>query len=227
MSRPVSNEDVLRAILEIGGGLHREFDELKQVLSQNSRESDHIRLEDARLLTRELEELSRHILNTKKEIAMIRGGSSGEALPDRISSANFELDAIVKLTEDATNGIMTAAEEIDDIAGKLRAVTSDEGALQHLEEINGKVISIYEHCNFQDITGQRISKVIKTLGYIETRIENMLHIWGEVRDAQAVETSAPSASVESSLLNGPQLPGVAVSQSEIDDMFGSPTPPAE
>lgn len=225
MSRPVSNEDVLRAILEIGGGLHREFDELKQVLSQNSRDSAHIKLEDARLLTRELEELSRHILNTKKEIAMIRGGD--EALPDRISSANFELDAIVKHTEDATNGIMTAAEEIGDIAGRLRNAIADENDIQNLEDINARVISIFEHCNFQDITGQRISKVIKTLGYIETRLENMLQIWGDGRDekmAVAIDATEPT---EADLLNGPQLPGTAVSQSEIDDMFGSPTPPAE
>jgi len=225
MSRPVSNEDVLRAILEIGGGLHREFDELKQVLSQNSRDSDHIKLEDARLLTRELEELSRHILNTKKEIAMIRGGD--EALPDRISSANFELDAIVKHTEDATNGIMTAAEEIDDIAGKIRNIITEEGDIKYIDDINSRVISIYEHCNFQDITGQRISKVIKTLDYIETRIGNMLQIWSDVQEEQGIQPQPMAESGDDNLLNGPQLPGTAVSQSEIDDMFGSSTPPAE
>ena len=48
------------------------------------------------------------------------------------------------------------------------------------EEIQERVISIFEACNFQDLTGQRISKVMGTMKFIEQHINAMMEIWGGV-----------------------------------------------
>ncbi len=219
MTRTVSNEDILRALVEIGGGLHREFSEFRETLLQAARTINEQKFEEAKLLTRELEELSKHIINTKREIALIHATSDGA----QFVSANFELETIVKQTEDATNNIMTAAETIDALSSEIRdnPDLSADQRNERIAEINTNVTRIFEHCNFQDITGQRINKVVKMLSYVETRIENMISIWGESdiakMVAEAQEEVTPTG--EAALLNGPQLPGNAVSQDDIDKLF--------
>jgi chemotaxis protein CheZ len=221
MTSAISNEEILKALVDIGGGLHREFSELRQSLQVAAKSINEQKIEEAALLARELQELSHHIDNTKREIAMLAGGAAPGPGPG-ILAANFELDAIVKATEDATNNIMTAAETIEAIADKLGSdaeLTVEERNAQ-LAEIRSHVARVFEHCSFQDITGQRISKVIKTLDYIETRIENMIQIWGKQNIVQHVEEPAPiDPSDESHLLNGPQLPDQGVTQNEIDQLF--------
>lgn len=220
MSTNVSNEDILRAIHDIGGGLHREIAGFRQSLNTAAKSINEQKFEEAKLLARELEELSQHISHTKREIALM----NAQAESGTLSSTTFELDAIVQQTEDATNNIMNAAEAIDDLAASMTKedLTADERA-EKASAISGETIKIFEACNFQDITGQRIRKVVKMLTYIETRIDNMVRIWGE-RDIQELteEVSSevnPAAGSDESLLNGPQLPGGGISQSDIDNLF--------
>lgn len=218
MTREVSNEDVLRALVEIGGGLHREFGEFKQTLLSAAKSINEQKFEEAKHLTRELEELSHHILNTKREIALMR---SAESSPGGFEAANFELDAIVKATEDATNGIMNAAEAIEQHATALGGELDADARAAEVTGINNQVVAIFEHCNFQDLTGQRISKIIRTLDYISTRIENMIRIWGPsvIDGAMEGEPAPEKEKSDEALLNGPQLPGQGVSQNEIDNLF--------
>lgn len=214
----VSNEDVLKALVDVGSALHRDFEELKLSLGAAARSINEQKIEEAKLLARELEELSAHILNTKREIAMLAGG---EAPGPRIMTANFELDAIVKATEEATNGIMTAAEMIEGLATRIADnpdFTEDQRSAL-VGEINAEVIRIFEHCNFQDITGQRIHKVVRTLDYIETRIENMIEIWARTSFADVAAPPESKPEGDAALLNGPQLPSQGVSQNEIDELF--------
>ena len=103
-------------------------------------------------VTDELRAIGKEIARMKSEISQLRANDmTGNKIPD----AGRELDAIVEATEDATNTIMEAAEEI------MGADTSDQEAYQEL--VSNKMISIFEACTFQDITGQRISKVVTTL----------------------------------------------------------------
>jgi chemotaxis protein CheZ len=220
MSTPVTNEDILRALHDIGGGLFREIANFRGTLTTAAKTINEQKFEEAKLLARELEELSQHISHTKREIALMNAQADGGTL----SSTTFELDAIVQQTEDATNNIMTAAENIDDLAGKLTdAALTPEEREDKAAAINAETIRIFEACNFQDITGQRIRKVVKMLTYIETRIDNMVRIWGE-RDIQELTEEVvgevrPAEGSDESLLNGPQLPGGGVSQSDIDNLF--------
>lgn len=219
MSRTITNEDILRSLLQIGTGLHKEFSEFRDTLKVAALTINEKKFEEAKHLARELEDLSKHILNTKREIALISVQTDG----GNFQSANFELDAVVKQTEDATNNIMTAAENISALSLALNDIDDPAVRAAKIEEINNEVVTIYESCNFQDITGQRIRKIVRMLTYIETRIENMIRIWGASEIGQmtagAAEEERAGASDEADLLNGPQLPGAAVSQNEIDDFF--------
>ena len=90
------------------------------------------------------------------------------------------------------------------------------------EDILEKVISIFEACNFQDLTGQRISKVMGTMKFIESHINVMMDIWGGV---DAIKSGSPGVIDErvgdARLLNGPKLEGDVghASQDDIDALF--------
>ena len=79
---------------------------------------------------------------------------------------------------------------------------------------------VYEACNFQDLAGQRIGKVIATLVMVEEQlavmIENCNNVTGAARPDKAAG-SQPSGD----LLNGPRLDGDGghASQQDIDLMF--------
>ena len=163
----------------------------------------------------ELEALARFIQTARSEIAAVRPQDIGAT---DIPLATDELDAVVGATEEATNSIMDAAEALTNLAGSL---PSEAG-----EQVNAAVTRIYEACNFQDITGQRITKVVRTLKHIEERVGAMLSAFGEaagevVRPAAAPEAAKPAAATESDLLNGPQLPDDAKKQAEIDAILAS------
>ena len=90
------------------------------------------------------------------------------------------------------------------------------------EEILERVISIFEACNFQDLTGQRISKVMTTMKFIEQHINAMMDIWGGVDAIKAhIPAQVDSRSDDDKLLNGPKLAGDVghASQDDIDALF--------
>ncbi|MEM8700572.1 MAG: chemotaxis protein [Pseudomonadota bacterium] len=160
-------------------------------------------------VTDELRAIGKEIARMKVEISQLRANDmTGNKIPD----AGRELDAIVEATEDATNTIMEAAEEI------MGADTSDPAAYQEL--VSNKMISIFEACTFQDITGQRISKVVTTLNYIDERVSSFiehLRIPGDL-DAEFEETEEERRQREL-ILHGPQHSGEGVSQDDIDSML--------
>lgn len=161
-------------------------------------------------VTEELTSIAKEITRMKEEISALRANDmTGNKIPD----AGRELDAIVEATEAATNTIMEAAEEI------MGADTSDPDAYQEL--VSNKMIGIFEACTFQDITGQRISKVVETLRYIDERVTSFieqLRIPADL-DAAIVETEEERRKREL-ILHGPQFSGEGVSQDDIDAMLG-------
>lgn len=164
-------------------------------------------------LLAEVEQIGRTIAAAKREIAALRVEDIKQAF---IPSATDELDAIVEATAKATHEILDSCEAL-------------EGALSLLEgeaaeAAQSAVTRIYEACSFQDITGQRITKVVRTLKSIEERIERIVTTFSErlpVADAPASEVPAPAQDPATSLLNGPQLPGNGVDQAEIDRLLAS------
>lgn len=167
----------------------------------------------------ELDLIHEAINRTKEEIAVLHGTSfSG----DEMSKVTGELGAIVGGTEEATDQILAAAEAIDQAASALAKGTSADQQERMVADISERVISIFEACNFQDLTGQRISKVMNTMKFIEHHINVMMEIWGGV---DAIKAHAPAIldtrEGDAKLLNGPKLDGDEghASQNDIDALF--------
>jgi chemotaxis protein CheZ len=191
--------------------------------AQASAEQTHIQI-----LRQELQEMSACIQQTRTEIAALRPTDAGH---NRIMAATGELDAIVSATERATSTILNSAERIQAAVEKI-PVTEECAAAR--EEIESEAIEILMACSFQDITGQRTTKVVNTLRYLEQRVNAMIEIWG-IREGLAnlprpheTEDARPDAH----LLNGPALEG-GVSQADVDALLAglepalAPTPVAE
>ncbi len=155
-----------------------------------------------------VEDLARTIANAKDEIAAV---GVDEITDNHIPSATDELDAIVQHTAAATDQILETCETLDRVAGAL------DGELA--ASLQDATTRIYEACSFQDITGQRITKVVGTLKAIEAKVAQIVLAFSH--------RNGPPGSVEvvvegeAALLNGPQLPAAAMAQSDIDRLLAS------
>jgi len=196
------------------GTAEREVAEAQALL-----ETYRAQIEQCEKLKVELDLIHDAIARTKREIAVLHGKSfDGQEM----AKVNGELGAVVGGTEHATQQILEAAESIDQAASALAKVNSLDQQKILSEEIQERVISIFEACNFQDLTGQRITKVMATMRFIEQHINAMMEIWGGV---DAIRAHAPpivdTREGDARLLNGPKLdgdPGHA-SQDDIDALF--------
>jgi chemotaxis protein CheZ len=176
-------------------------------------------IEQCEKLKVELDLIHEAIARTKGEIAVLHAKSfDGQEM----AKVNGELGAVVGGTEQATQQILEAAESIDQAASALAKVNSLDQQKILSEEIQERVISIFEACNFQDLTGQRISKVMTTMKFIEHHINVMMDIWGGV---DAIKAHAPpivdTREGDAKLLNGPRMEGDIghASQDDIDALF--------
>jgi len=160
-------------------------------------------------LLAEVEELGRTIAAAKAEIAALR---VDDITDSHIPSATDELDAIVAHTATATNSILEVCEKLDSVAASMTGVQA--------EQLNDATTRIYEACSFQDITGQRISKVVLTLKTIELKVAHIIATFSRAAASDYVSRPNTEVVVES-LLNGPQLPMAAMDQSEIDKLLAS------
>jgi chemotaxis protein CheZ len=166
-----------------------------------------IALGDARV-RQEIGSLVTFIENAKRDIA---AAQPGDIPSQHIPTATDELDAIVKATEAATQAILDVAEKVGEVANQVGG--------EHAAQLNKLTTMIFEASNFQDITGQRITKVVRTLREIERKVIAMAHAVGqEIGDSGKFAKDTREG--DAKLLNGPQLPQAATSQSEIDALFG-------
>jgi chemotaxis protein CheZ len=176
-------------------------------------------LAEAQKIRAEMEEIYAAIERTKVEIATLHTTGFKGAQMVRVTG---ELDAIVQGTLEATDNILTAAEAIDRDAGLLEAAVKTEQDRALAADIQEQVVRIFESCNFQDLTGQRITKVVNTLQFIEERIVRMMDIWGGIDTFQTVHADTiPEREGDATLLNGPKISSDAghASQDDIDALF--------
>ena len=159
----------------------------------------------------EVEALGRTIATAKAEIAALH---VDDITASHIPFATDELDAIVAHTASATHAILESCETLDAVMEQL----DGEPAARLLDATT----RIYEACSFQDITGQRITKVVGTLKAIEAKVAQITSHFGAQRPSLPVpligEAVAPTGA---SLLNGPQHPALAMDQSDIDKLLAS------
>jgi chemotaxis protein CheZ len=205
------------AKLAVADGLSKRLDGLRSNRPQVSREeishaveevisslTGTLTLSDIKLY-RELEDLSRFIQTAKREIAAIR---PQDIQSEHIPMATDELDAVVAATAHATGEILDRAEALERLAATLPPGPA--------AEISDAVTRIFEASNFQDITGQRITKVVRTLKFIESKIDGLVSAFGSssLDLTPAPEPAEPEG--DAALLHGPQMPTVANSQADID-----------
>src|SRR6188508_2812103 len=159
---------------------------------------------------RELREIAQYIESMKHEIGALQ---VNDLKNSRIPAAGEELGAIVQATEAATNSIMECAEAV------MAADGADPAAYKAL--VDEKMLVIFEACSFQDITGQRIAKVVETLQHIEERVSRFANVV-QAKDLEGFLSSHERSRAERKekfLLNGPPLAGDGVDQSGVDKIF--------
>jgi chemotaxis protein CheZ len=158
-----------------------------------------------------LEYLSDYIRSTRGEVAQLR--TTGVGGPVAISQASDELEEIVTETARATNAIMSVAEDLEELS-------------DHLDEplaatMRSSATKIYEACAFQDITGQRITKVVRAMQHIDGKIALLAKLCGMESEGASPAAAAPAAGAGDNLLNGPQIAANAQTQDDIDRLFNS------
>ena len=130
-----------------------------------------------------------------------------------VGEASAEIDAIIKELDDSFNAILDAAEKIDELAdGATEAVA---------EQIRDSVGFLYTSSGVQDIAGQRLTR-------IRQLVEEIAELPGQSepdtererdKSSEIEEKYEDGSASERDLLNGPQLPGSAASQQEVDALF--------
>jgi chemotaxis protein CheZ len=161
----------------------------------------------------EIVKIVQHIETAKREIvALMPESETGQDM----GTVALQLDAVIRATEEAAGSIMDAADEIQSLA-------SDEATDPALrEKLTAITARIYEACNFQDLTSQRITKVMRALEFTESRVRRLVSLFSSdgSLDVEAVR-KVEAENKDANLMNGPQLPGQAPSQADIDAMFGT------
>jgi chemotaxis protein CheZ len=177
---------------------------------------DHTEIERIQI---EVSDIAGRIQATKVEIAALRHPLENNG---KFETAAAELGAVVSDTERATNTIMESAEKIEDILGEVIASLPGGGfQAARLADAKDLIVRVFEACNFQDITGQRINKVVRTISFIEDRVTAMMSVW-HPSDLAALPMAPALDKVDGGLeLTGPAGGGSkgSISQDDIDALF--------
>jgi len=197
--------EILSAIADLGAKLDRYI---------------HIESSDLDRVQAEVAEIAGRIKATKLEMAALRHPLANQ---NKFRDASEELAQIVRATEEATNTILACAEEIDQAAAELRGAATDDYMAQRLSDISDLTARVFESCNFQDLTGQKITKIVKTLAFVEERIDRMLAQWNP-DELAALPLPPELVRVDGDVeLHGPDLSDGAeegtASQADIDALF--------
>ena len=199
--RPASEADESR-----DGAILRELSALRAMLAPPST-APHVngtlaRQDEIQRLTSELRLLLAAIRGPQQRHAKNGGFSAPTA---RIAD---ELDAVIQDSEFAAQKILAAAEHIDQAATNLMGLLKGNFECGLTQDIRDRVTHIFEACNFQDLTSQRVAKVRASFNSLDRQIARVLE---ELARADA----APP-------LHGPRLGDDAghASQTDIDSLFG-------
>jgi chemotaxis protein CheZ len=171
--------------------------------------------QDILVLKKELVGLFGQLQKIRKELAALNTPGA----PDHFGSMSEQLDAIVTATEGATNSIMESVEEIDTLMVEARKISDSPEMARICDQVNDRVNVVFEACSFQDITGQRVGKVVNTLKYVEERINTIILTWGRDELTKVVVEIKEEKDPDKQLLNGPQLPGQGVDQDAVDKLL--------
>lgn len=163
-------------------------------------------------LVAELQSISTYMQSVRSDLSIIGPEVKGQYIP----TATDELEAITETTAEATNRIMDAAESIE-------AMVSG-GAVADKAGLTAAATQIYEACTFQDLTGQRVRKIVTALHAIEVKIDELIATFAARLGVAPIDpkivAAQPAEQDDGEVrAHGPQLPGVAKTQAEIDALM--------
>lgn len=170
---------------------------------------------DVARLERELSAIYEAVDRSREDLVALAGNGPEGACMTR---AGHELNAAIGGMEKATNQILKAAEAADEGARALVATLQDDYKRGVAQDVLENVTRVYEACNFQDLSGQRIAKAVATLKFVEQRIAALSAHWGGLQKLRRHAAAPPEPA---RLINGPRLEGDQghASQRDIDAMF--------
>ena len=174
-----------------------------------------LKVRDSKRLTENLEALFSYVQRVRTEIASLNQSGDGE---DKFATMGQQLDGVIEATKEASDSIMEAVERNNEAVAKLKKAITDADSIEVLEDIESNNNAIFEACAFQDITGQRVTKIVKSVSYVEERVTALREIWGD-DELDKVELKVVDLTEDEKLLHGPQSKAVAISQDEIDKLF--------
>ncbi|HHB82578.1 MAG TPA: chemotaxis protein [Devosia sp.] len=157
-------------------------------------------------MQKELRGILEKIVTLRNEISKVH---ADDIANNRIPEMGKELSEVVKATETATNSIMNAAETV--------LGAQDLAEAEYKELVTNQMMDIFESCSFQDITGQRVTKVVDTVEVIEERIVVLCEMLDSHEKGMGPVLSDKEQSKKDQLLSGPSSNGV--DQNAIDAMF--------
>ncbi|OSQ49213.1 hypothetical protein [Thalassospira alkalitolerans] len=174
---------------------------------------------ELRMLKTEIRALANSIQETKREIAALYTAPDDDG-GTRLNIVKGELDSVVAATEDATANILETVEKIDAVAHNIRSAAPDDYTQGLADDIVDLVVKVFESCNFQDLTGQRITKVVNTMKYIEERVTRVIEIWGDDDFAEFEVPADPKGldNLDKTVTRAPENVQ-RVNQDEVDQIF--------
>jgi chemotaxis protein CheZ len=112
-----------------------------------------------------LEALAREIDAVASYLRGLRGAINGLRVPEitegRLRAAAADLTEVVAATRSATDVILETAEAL---------LSMPDDGPAYRAQVEERMIALMEACSFQDLTGQRLDRVAKTLTVIEERL---------------------------------------------------------
>ena len=135
---------------------------------------------------------------------------SGVQADGAVARALSEIAAADGELQDAFDRVLEAAEMLMD--------TGETAGGSVGEAIFAATGSIFEASAMRDIVGQRLSAIREAVTLLETATAPALETKRD-KAREIEEKRADGSASESGLLNGPQLPGTATSQAEVDALF--------
>lgn len=170
-------------------------------------------------LKSEIVSLVQYIKRFREEIAQMVAADGNQT---RFETMADQLDAIVGATETATHTILEHMETVDNLVEEVRTTEDAQARAKLCDQINEKTMEAIEACTFQDITGQRVTKIVRSMKFVEERVNVMIDIWGhdEINRLASEFSEESKPEGDDALLNGPALQKEAsISQDEIDKLF--------
>ena len=172
--------------------------------------------ENVTLLKNEVDGLMMYVERVRKEIAAMDRPADED---HQMENMNDQLDAIVSATEEASNTIMNAMESTSDAVFTLTEKLTDPEQLKLLDTITNNANDVFEACSFQDITGQRVTKLVRSLAYVADRVDSLTTLWGRDQLEKVDVVDVHEKTEDEALLRGPALKGEGMAQDEIDKLF--------